>query len=348
MVLTRKMFSVLLPVLLVSTGTLAQSADLDKYSIQYQYRDLPHQPVYPNALTYSVKVVVPGNVSNAIATESIRERCSIEGLRRKRGLAAINVTFTAEDLTFGDITIEEKTITEKDKDGNEIRVTRYYAKGDYSLNSTAKATDSTGMQVYTRKLRLSDTYTSPDQNSRKAASEYWTNNRENIKSTLIAGFINTLTATISKDLNYNFGYPVCAGSDNLWILNARKHPEYAAQQATIATVKEIFKTMSASAPLNSFKALMEPVLAYFESVKGKYTTDDKADKKMRYSSFFNKALIYLYMDMPQQAITEAEGLIANGYDTRDGETLKKQAMELNDLFLKNVRNSRHFAPEANL
>lgn len=348
MLLIKKMLPVVLAVITTTTGTLAQNADLDKYMIQYQYRDLPHQPVCPNAATYSVKVVVPGSISNAIAVESIREGCAIEGMARKRGAAAINVTFTTGDLVFGDITIEEKVEKQKDKDGNEVRVTSYYAQCNYSLQTDTKATDSTGMKVYSRRLVLSDTYTSPYQRNRKDASEYWNNNRESLKSPLATQLVNRATATIGKDLSYSFGYTACSGTDILWILNAKKHPEHAAQQAMVVTIQQAFKGMLANETLDNFNEAMGPVLAYFDDVKSRYTTTSKADKKMRYGAFFNKALIYLYMDKPALAITEAEGLVANDYDTRDGENLKKRAMELRDLFLKNARNSRHFIPQGNL
>ncbi len=64
---------------------------------------------------------------------------------------------------------------------------------------------------------------------------------------------------------------------------------------------------------------------------------------MRYSAYYNKAKIYLILDNPEAAIKECEALIANDYDTKDGERMRKEAEALISLFQKNNRNSRHFS-----
>ncbi|BAV09138.1 hypothetical protein FLA_5186 [Filimonas lacunae] len=338
----------LLTTALFISGAQAQKVDLDRYTIQYQYRDLPHRPISPNALSYYARAVVPGNISNSIPLETIEGNIVIDGLKWDAQNPAISVTLTASDLSFSDIEIKENVEIKKDKDGKETgRVYTYFATAKYSLTCTGKAVDNQGVVIYNAALGTSSTYTSSSYNNRREASEYWNNNRIEVKKSLTANIINNATANLSRGLSNDFGFPQRGGYDYLWILNAKKHPEHQAQQEAIEKIKIAFAHMTANESLDSFSAAMAPILDYFESVKTKYPGTDKADRKMRYSSYYNKAVIYMYLDMPEKAIPEAEALAANGYDERDGETLKKLATALNDLFLRNAKRSRHFAPQTN-
>jgi hypothetical protein len=49
-------------------------------------------------------------------------------------------------------------------------------------------------------------------------------------------------------------------------------------------------------------------------LKTKYTEDSKTARKMRYSAYYNLAVIYLLLDEPEKTIVEAEKLILNDYD----------------------------------
>ncbi len=62
---------------------------------------------------------------------------------------------------------------------------------------------------------------------------------------------------------------------------------------------------------------------------------------MRYSAFYNKAKIYYYLDMPQEMMAEAEGLIKNGYDESDGKQLLETARQLVEEFKKTGLDTRH-------
>jgi hypothetical protein len=109
-------------------------------------------------------------------------------------------------------------------------------------------------------------------------------------------------------------------------------------------IKTLFATMKANEPLGELEENLKPLIEYFESLKTKYAGDDKWNKKMRYSAFFNLSKIYYYLDRPAQAILQADGLIANDYDTKDGERLKREAQELLDLFNKTKFTTRHNIP----
>ena len=53
--------------------------------------------------------------------------------------------------------------------------------------------------------------------------------------------------------------------------------------------------MNPDEPLDKVKEKMKPVISYFEKLKTIYTGSDKEAKKLRYSSYYNLAKIYLYL-----------------------------------------------------
>ena len=92
---------------------------------------------------------------------------------------------------------------------------------------------------------------------------------------------------------------------------------------------------------------MQPVIDYFEKVKKEYVTSDKEGRKMRYASYYNLAKIYIYLDEPGKAITEADALAMNDFDEKDGRMLHQSAALLADKLQKNNATTRHFALNVN-
>jgi len=101
--------------------------------------------------------------------------------------------------------------------------------------------------------------------------------------------------------------------------------------------------MNENEPLDKVRQKMKPVIDYFQSVKSQFTSSDKEDKKMRYASYYNLAKIYIYLDEPEKALTEADALAMNDYDEKDGKMLRMTAEALADKLRKNNAGSRHFA-----
>jgi hypothetical protein len=62
---------------------------------------------------------------------------------------------------------------------------------------------------------------------------------------------------------------------------------------------------------------------------------------MRYSAYYNLAVIYLMLDEPEKAIAESEKLIANDYDKSDGKGLIERANKLIASFKAAKTNSTH-------
>ena len=88
---------------------------------------------------------------------------------------------------------------------------------------------------------------------------------------------------------------------------------------------------------------LKPAIDYFESIKRKYPSTSKHDRKLRYASYYNLAVLYYYLDDPQAMQKEANALILNDYDAKDGRALANTALYLKNLFMETKLNSRHFA-----
>jgi hypothetical protein len=242
---------------------------------------------------------------------------------------------------YGPFSPEE--LTEKEKEAQKakeekVASNRFLAKTSLTTGSTP----STDVNMKSENLGRYRTYTSEKFESSTKASDYFRTSQEAIRENLLRDFVNNSIDRANNFSNFYFGFPTARNnSDYLWILDSKSHPEYQTQQEAIQAVKALFANMKANEPIDKLREDMQPLIDYFESLKTKYKADDKNERKIRYGAFFNLANIYYYLDLPTLAIIQAEGLIANDYDKKDGENLKKDAQELSDLFKKTKFTSRH-------
>jgi|SRR5579859_6610592 len=342
--LTRLLCCTLLPGCLISGSGISQKVDLDRYNIHCSFKDLPGKPLGDNYNTYSVEVGAPGNVLNSISPNTIDNAVGIRGLKKVTANPSFILYFNAEDMYISDVGVKEYVDIKKDDKGNEkSRKTSYYVQATYSLKCEGKCYTDKKELVYSAALGVSQKqYTSDYMNTYKEAADYWNNNKEAIRKNLTADIINGAVTSMSNRLSADYGYVPHSGYDILWILNSKKHPEHEAQQSTIAKVKEEFAKMKADSSIDWLVRDMDSVLQYFNDVAARYNKDEKGDKKMRYGAYYNRAVIYTYLDMPDKAIAEADKLIANGYDSRDGERLKKNADILKAMLERNHKTTTHF------
>jgi hypothetical protein len=89
---------------------------------------------------------------------------------------------------------------------------------------------------------------------------------------------------------------------------------------------------------------LKPAMEYFESLRTKYAGDaEKTNKKFRHCSYYAMGRIYLLLDNPEAALKEADLLVANDFDVKDADPIKKDAANMIDRFKKNGVTSTHFA-----
>ncbi len=334
----------LVALFIVSFG---QKVDLDKFNFTFEYRDLPLLPQKPEYNTFSVKTNTNSAVRDNYSDTGIEELVNIQGWKRVSGVNGhLIVSVSLDDLIIASSNVTERVDIQKDKDGKETG-RKYYYKVDavYSWQGRAAVRDFKGAEIGNTSLGSSTTKTwsSSEYSTRKEAADYFNNNRTEIKGGLIRGEVNAALSALSRWLSDNYGYSVRKEPEILWILDAKKHPETAAQKENWLVFKAAVATVTADNLPDETIEKFKTVIAYFDGIPARFATEDKNDKKMRYASYYNKAKIYLYLDLPELAIKEAESLIANVYDDGDGKRLKKEAEALVKLFEKNNKISRHFS-----
>lgn len=128
----------------------------------------------------------------------------------------------------------------------------------------------------------------------------------------------------------------------MWIIDSRKHEEYNAHRKAFRDMNEVIFGMNANTPIDKARIQLKPVIDYFESIKQKYPTTSKHDRKIRYASYYNLAVLYYYLDDPQTMMKEANGLVLNDFDAKDGKNFERTALWLKKQFEVSKINTRHF------
>lgn len=327
---------------LLSAALYAQKVDLDRFNFTFSYRDLPNEPLSPDYNTYSVKV----NCSLDMRSQfpDLVEQISIEGWKKVPGETGhLVVDFTTDDLIIRGVEIQERIDVIKDKDGKETgRKYYYHAAVDYTWAAEVKVRDYKNVSIGVNSFGARSPWKSSEYASRKEASDYYNKNRNDIQANLQKEHVSNATSSIRSWLNSSYGYVAAKVPNILWILDSKKHPEFQAQHDQWDAFKLAVATVTPESMSDETKEKFAVMIRYFDEIPARFPDSDKAHKKLRYAAFYNKAMLYIYLDKPEEAIREAEKLIANDYDEGDGKRLKVEAEALAAELKKNNAATRHF------
>ena len=330
----------------LSTIVFAQKVDLDRFNFQTKYRDLPHNPLDSTFSTYNVRVEAPYSITRAIDDESIKSRVILQGFKKEQYLNGdLGIVLMFDDLIIKSTNIKESVSTKKNKDGTETKTYSYMVEIDYVVSGRSYVNTKMGsplIKSFTLLNSSTQSYSSTSFSKRSDASRFLENNKTSVLNNLVRDHVTAAINEANRKINYEYGYPERVENSILWLSDHRKHPETVIVEALWSKLKPVLSNLSPNNLSDDEKSEIMAAISYFDEVKIKYPEDDKREAKLRYGSFYNNARLYLILDMPEKAIEEANGLIANDYDTKDGEKLKEEAQELIDLFNKNNSHSRHF------
>ncbi|MBP7273590.1 MAG: hypothetical protein KA974_07100 [Saprospiraceae bacterium] len=379
-----KQLSVLTILTLCSTFIWAQKVDLDRFSFKVKYQKLPLHYSQLSERTFDVVGDVGAPFVSYLTNESLAEGINIEGWKRTSDNPTVKADIALIDFAFINSNIENRVEETKDKNGKVtgskyyyyVKST-YYGKGKATIEGpyvTQKPEQKNANKKEKKEEKpankflagaeMEESTNENEQEGKKSTftlnsnmenktSEYTTSseatkdfrlNESKYREAKLREYIDNAKNNLNNSLNNTYGFPKYERSEYLWILDSKDHPEYKDQQQAIEAVKVLFGNMKHDVPVDGLKKNLNPLIDYFNTLKTKYKSDEKRDKKMRYSAYYNLSKIYLYLDEPDNAIKEAKGLIANDYDTKDGESLIKEANELKDLFSKTKYTSRHNPP----
>lgn len=325
----------------------AQKVDLDRYWYSTSSRSLPTNPLPQGSRTYRIEVTNSSIISGIYSNEALKNNLAIDGFKNTEPKAHLNISLFFADLNFEKTGINERKEEIKDKAGKVTGQKSYYsAWGHYRFGVDVYVKDSSlGVLDHWQPVSTNSvlTYTSSEFGSQAEAANYFNNNVGEIKRNLAKSNTDNALVTIKNSLKTKYGYPVTTYRDFLWILDSKKHDEYKKHQEMWDLLKSITVKINGAENISeSVKNELKPVIEYFTSLRTKYASDEKSDKKFRHCSFYTIAKIHLLLDSPEEALKEADLLVANGFDVKDADLLKREANGMMERFKKNGVTSTHF------
>ena len=352
----------------------AQKVDLDRFYFDAGYLILPKEHTPADNRTFGVRVMGSPSVASAYPESAMYEKINLSGFQRVENNPAIGITVEFGNVRFEKSETKTRIDEKKDKDGKVTdRITyysmivRYSFSGNYKVlgartdeKSLSRKEKEKAKELQSNRFLQTATQTGPEKSVTTSgyfpselsfttteyknladARRYIEQNQQTIRTDLITKYVTDALVRVNEDANRWYGYVPTQTREFLWILDSKSHPEYPIQQEAIKAVKELSKRMTATQPIDQLARDLQPVLDYFQELKTKYPGSDKRNQKMRYSAFYNLMVLNYFLDRPDQAMDEADGLIKNGYDTKDGEKYIGWSEELKKMLAKHQMASRH-------
>ncbi len=332
-----KKLLLLLCIFLQGVQIFAQKVDLDGKKVPYSYFRLPEEPINPESeRTFTVEAIVGATIGGAITTQYLKQASIIDGFTRlnEGGRVLIKIELKSFQIT--------KSVVETAQVNN---ATVYTPVTEYIYNLSSNVTDSKNAKLintYSRYkygvdkdvVRGANYNNARDANGALAAVS---------PATLIGGLVEGLISRTNSMVSQKIGYTSVLAQPTFYYMDSKKHPENDVLNAKFAQLEKLVPLCVAENPsLVAPKQEAKAVLEYFEGLPGKYATDDKQHRKMRYAGFYNAALLHFVLEDFDAATRFAQKVIDNDYDGKDGKRLLKEIEEAKKQLTTNDFKSRHF------
>ena len=325
----------------------SQRVDLDRFKFSSQFRSLPSIRLDSSYHTYHVSVEATRLMQGYLNDMTPEKSVTLEGWRMLKKNGHLTIQVKLEELLPESFSVKEREELIKDRAGKETGRRKLYSQEVvYTFSAFADITDYKGTHIENINLASRNhkqVYRSPEFAIRHVAEAYFMINSLTVTEQLYRNCVNRAMSYLSSRINNDFGYAEVTVNDHMWILDSKKHYEYQAHRQAFLTISEVLFSISANRSLDGIREQLQPAINYFESIKKKYPSGTKHDRKLRYASYYNLAVLYYYLDDPQAMKKEASGLILNDFDAKDGRALEASALNLKNLFMQSNLNSRHFA-----
>ncbi|MDB5276692.1 MAG: hypothetical protein JWR61_1647 [Ferruginibacter sp.] len=326
--------------------SFAQAVDLDRFNFTVQFHSLPAMRLDSTYHTYNV-VVESSRMMQPFMKPAVAENSVIlEGWRKLPAYGHITIKVKLEDLLPESVSVKERIENIKNNLG-QITGTRtlYHEEVVYTFAAMAMISDYKGMHIMDQTLAdrgYKQVFKSPEFAFRPMAEGYFVLNTMTTTGDLYRNCVNRAMHYLSDRITDNFGYSDVTVNDMMWIVGNKKHPEYEDHRKAFQQLTEVLFSMNANQSIEGAREQLKPVIDYFESVKQRYTSSKRRDRKIRYASYYNLAVLYYYLDDPQAMMKEATGLVLNDFDTRDGKNFEATATNLKNIFQQANIYTRHF------
>lgn len=349
----KKLLLFLFLLLFVVNGSAQNNVNVDNYRFNFTYRTLPSKPVTPLFFYYGVYINVPNSVAEIVDMNTLYDQLTIEGQRKtddvRTGDVSVNLDMGSINIVSSDVKEREGDSKDKDeKKRGKDRDNKYYSMViTYNFDSKATVTQNgKRLDYYTLYNRITAyTYTTKEFSSRKELSEYWKNNRENLRENFTRDLVALSVSRLASRLTSLYGFPTTKSSDIIKTINEKKHPENTAFRAASDNLKSKLETMDANTPMMEEDVI--DLIDYYKGILERYT-DPKlnADIRLRYAALYNLCKIYLYLEQPENVKQYANLILENGYDKADCKKMNETAQKLVLLFdSSDIIKTRHFDPD---
>lgn len=343
----------LILLLFITTSVLAQrNVDLDRYHFTVQYRSLPAMKLDSTYRTYNVKVEGTKLMQPMLSQMHPEKNVLLEGWRKLPSNGHLTIRVKMEDILPESVSVKVRTENVTDKNGKVTGTRNFYHEDViYTFAATASIDDYKGVHIMDEVLAnraYKQTYSSPEFASRTMAEGYFAINALRLTNTLYQNCVNRATGYLSERITQNFGFSEVTANDYMWIVDSKKDPEYTPERQAILKITEVLFDMKANAPITGVRDELKPVIEYFENLRNLYTSTSRHDRKIRYASYYNLAVLYYYLDDPQSMMSAAAGLELNDFDANDANGFKQSAARLKNLFEQTNIYTRHFAIDTTL
>lgn len=340
-----KLYALLL--LLLPCSLLAQrNVDLDRFGFTVQVRSLPSVRLDSTYRTYHVEVENTRLMQSFHNDLEPERMVRLEGWRKLSQQGHVTIRVRLEDLLPESFNVVERVENITDRQGKVTGTRTLYAQEvTYTFAASAVISDYKGMHIMDQDLASRGQkriYRSPEFPIRQLAEGYFMLNSLRVTNDLYRSCVTNAMRNLSNNITNDFGYAEVTLNDYMWIVSSRKHPEYEAHRKAFQQMNSVLFGMNANIPITGMREQLKPVIDYFEKIKRTYHSTSRHDRKIRYASFFNLAVLYYYLDDPQSMMREANGLVLNDFDANDGKGFEQVALRLKNQFeIANV-NTRHF------
>ncbi len=336
-----------LALLMIPVILFAQkSVDLDRYRFSVQYRSLPQMQIDSSYRTYHVQIEGTRLMDNFLQDMSPENSVELEGWRKLNHDGHLSVQVKLGDLLPESVSVKERVETIKNRSG-QITGTRtfYRQEVSYSFEARAQVYDYTGMHLMDQELSsrtYKQVYQSPEFAIRALAEGYFVVNSLSVTRELFTKCVNRAMHYLSERISDNFGFREVTANDQMWIIDTKKHPEKMAWNNSFQVINEVLFSMNPNQPIDGAREQLQPAIDYFEKIKKKYVSGSRHDRKIRYAAHYNLSVLYYYLDDPNSMMKEANALILNDFDAKDGRAFEQTAKWLKNIFQQNNIYTRHF------
>lgn len=329
--------------LILINPVFSQSVDLDPYSFNVSYVNLPPKPVVDRKnRTYHLALNPTSIAWFKDAKDNLEYNFSIDGFKNVPSGGYFEIAVDLWDpvtLPLGVRKVENKV---KDSNGKE-RIEVSFVSGvkvrELGSFSVKCASDASFNRKYSleNSFTIENSFSNPDDARKFIDVEMYA---------VRSNYLSRVASSMDVRLNRDYGYSVEQTSDYVWILDSKKHPEYDSSVKALSSIKAIFNKMEYNEDVAPLKKELEPVIEYFKGIDKTYAEDERRHRKLRYEAYFNLAVIYHYLDMLDESDIWCDKLIENKYDASDGKSMKLKNESLREIFAVNQVTSRHMDVEA--